>query len=170
MSDTLTLYKLMILYMLDKVTFPLSNAQICDFMLEREYTTYFTVQQAIRELVDADLIREETSRNMSLYRATPEGRDTLEYFGGRVAHETKEEIKNYLDRHQYEMRNDVSTLADFTKTPKGDYLVRCQVREKDASVIDLSLSVPTRQQADAVCANWKKKNEELYSYLMKELL
>ena len=89
MSDTLTLYKLMILYMLDKVTFPLSNAQICDFMLEREYTTYFTVQQAIRELVDADLIREETSRNMSLYRATPEGRDTLEYFGGRVAHETK---------------------------------------------------------------------------------
>ena len=34
------MYKLMILYMLDKVNFPLSNSQISSFVLGREYTTY----------------------------------------------------------------------------------------------------------------------------------
>lgn len=170
MSDTLTLYKLMILYMLDKVVFPLSYRQICDFMLGREYTVYFTLQQALSELEEASLLQKETVRNMSLYQITPDGRNTLEYFGGRISHETREEIKGYLKEHQQELRSEVSTLADFRKTPEGGYLVRCLVKEKNAALIELSLSVPTRQQADSICANWKKKNEEIYSYLMRELL
>ena len=34
-----TLYKMIILYMLEKDSFPLSNSQITNFILEREYTT-----------------------------------------------------------------------------------------------------------------------------------
>ena len=47
MAEPLTLYKLIILYMLKKVAFPLTNAQISEFVLDQEYTTYFTLQQAI---------------------------------------------------------------------------------------------------------------------------
>ena len=47
MAEPLTLYKLIILYMLKKVDFPLTNAQISEFVLDQEYTTYFTLQQAI---------------------------------------------------------------------------------------------------------------------------
>ncbi len=59
MSETQTLYKLIILYMLNRVTFPLSNAQLSEFILEKEYTDYFTLQQAIFELNDSNLIRLE---------------------------------------------------------------------------------------------------------------
>ena len=48
LSDPITLYKLMILYMLDHVNFPLTNSQLTDFFLDHEYTTYFTLQQALR--------------------------------------------------------------------------------------------------------------------------
>ena len=41
MNETLTLYKLMILYLLKKVDFPLATTQISDFMLGMEYTNYF---------------------------------------------------------------------------------------------------------------------------------
>ena len=64
MAEAQTLYKLIILYMLDKVNFPLSNAQLSEFILEKEYTDYFTVQQAISELVETKLIRVETVRNV----------------------------------------------------------------------------------------------------------
>ncbi len=77
MAETLTLYKLIILCMLDKVEFPLSNAQISEFILEKEYTDYFTVQQAVSELLDAGLIRLVPLRSTSLYRITPEGEKTL---------------------------------------------------------------------------------------------
>ena len=35
-QDPITLYKLIVLYMLDRVSFPLTGAQISDFMLEKE--------------------------------------------------------------------------------------------------------------------------------------
>ena len=36
-QDPLTLYKLIVLYMLNRVDFPLTKAQITDFILEKEY-------------------------------------------------------------------------------------------------------------------------------------
>ena len=85
MAEPLTLYKLIILYMLKKVDFPLTNAQISEFVLDQEYTTYFTLQQAISELVEAGLIRMETIRNTSQYYLTEDGDMTLGYFTQRTS-------------------------------------------------------------------------------------
>lgn len=49
-TEATTLYKLMVLYMLSKVNFPLSNSQIADFMLDKQYTTYFTLQEVLNSL------------------------------------------------------------------------------------------------------------------------
>ena len=70
LSDPITLYKLMILYMLGHVNFPLTNAQLTDFFLGNEYTSYFTLQQALNELHEAGLIKVETIHNVSRYEST----------------------------------------------------------------------------------------------------
>ena len=57
MAEALTQYKLLVLYMLDHVDFPLTNTQISNFVLDKEYTTYFTIQQTISELISSELIR-----------------------------------------------------------------------------------------------------------------
>ena len=46
-ESSFTLYKLIILYMLQNVNFPLSNTQISDFILEKEYTNYYHLQEAL---------------------------------------------------------------------------------------------------------------------------
>ena len=84
MSEPLTLYKLMILYMLKQVKFPLSGSQISEFFLDKEYTTYFTLQQALSELIEAHLIKLETTRNSSRYEITSEGDETLTFFGKKI--------------------------------------------------------------------------------------
>lgn len=66
-QDTLMLYKLMILYMLNKVDFPLTNSQISEFILDKGYTNYFTLQQALHDLSDTELIRTEHIHNNSYY-------------------------------------------------------------------------------------------------------
>ena len=40
MAEAFKLYKLIILYMLDKVDFPLTNSQISEFILNEGYTTF----------------------------------------------------------------------------------------------------------------------------------
>ena len=49
-QDPHTLYKLIILYMLNRVSFPLTKSQVGDFVLEKEYTNFLTLQQVISEL------------------------------------------------------------------------------------------------------------------------
>ena len=77
MAEGLTLYKLIILYMLRKVNFPLTNTQITSFMLEKNYTDYFHVQEALNDLVEAKLIVVEKIRNSSQCTATVDGEQTL---------------------------------------------------------------------------------------------
>ncbi|HIR76314.1 MAG TPA: DUF4364 family protein, partial [Candidatus Choladousia intestinipullorum] len=62
MPEPFTLYKLIILYMLQKVDFPLTNSQISEFILDRGYTTYFTLQSVISELIESEMIHQETIR------------------------------------------------------------------------------------------------------------
>ena len=85
LSEPMTLYKLMILYMLKQVNFPLTNSQLSDFFLDHEYTTYFTLQQALNELLESGLIRKETLHNSSRYETTKEGEDTLGFFGKKIS-------------------------------------------------------------------------------------
>ena len=40
-QEQLTLYKLMILYLIEKVDFPLSNSQISEFILDKPFRELF---------------------------------------------------------------------------------------------------------------------------------
>ena len=116
LSDPITLYKLMILYMLDHVNFPLTNSQLTDFFLDHEYTTYFTLQQALNELKEAGLIRMESTHNSSRYEITKEGDDTLSFFGNNISPAIIEDIDSYLKENKFRLRNEVGVISDFYKS------------------------------------------------------
>ena len=73
MAKPFTLYKLIILYMLNEVKEPLTNSQISEFILEKEYTSYFHLQQAFSELIESRLLEEKTVRNSTYYYLTEQG-------------------------------------------------------------------------------------------------
>ena len=164
-----TLYKIIILYMLEKVNFPLSNNQITNFFLDQGYTRYFHVQQTIHELLESKLIEEKKQGSSTCYQTTEEGRTTLSYFEKKISDEIREEINTYLKENDYEMRNANSIKAEYYRTPEQEYVVQCQVREKKTILINLELTVPTEDIAKSFCSHWTKKNQEIYAYLMETL-
>lgn len=168
-QDPLTLYKLIVLYMLNRVDFPLTKAQVGDFILEREYTNFLTLQQAFAELIDAGLVTARSSRNRTHLAITDEGRAALSYFQNRINTSIKEEIDAFFSANEIEMRNEVSVLADYYKAVSGEYEARLTAKEKDVTVIEITLSVPDEETATAICANWQRKNQDIYQYLTKQL-
>lgn len=170
MAEPNTLYKLIILYMLQKVEFPLTNTQISDFFLEKEYTDYFTVQQVIHDLFDSELIRMESTHTNTQYTATPAGRETLRYFEDKISESIQEDVLSYFSDKKMELKNENSILADYYKTPEQEYTAHCQIKEKGISRLDFTLTVKTREQAEAICQNWKTQNYEVYACLMDLLL
>ena len=170
LSDPITLYKLMILYMLDHVNFPLTNSQLTDFFLDHEYTTYFTLQQALNELKEAGLIRMESTHNSSRYEITKEGDDTLSFFGNNSSPAIIEDIDSYLKENKFRLRNEVGVISDFYKSTNQDYIVHCEVREGKSVLIGFDLSVPDKDQAETMASHWKERSQDIYAYVMKTLM
>ncbi len=170
MAEAQTLYKLIVLTMLDRVEFPLTNAQISDFILSKEYTNYFTLQQVLSELTETSLTEVHTVRNSTYYQMTEKGKETLNYFGHMVSAAIHEDMTRYFKENALALRDETSVRAEYFPNNHEEYSLRLRVMEKDYPVIDLTLSVPAEGQANAICDNWKKKNQKLYAYLMQELL
>ena len=170
LTDPITLYKLMTLYMLKQVNFPLTNSQLTSFFLDHEYTTYFTLQQALSELLEAGLLKKEASLNSTRNEITKEGEETLSFFGKQISPVIVEDMDQYLKENRFRLRNEVSTIADFYKSTSQDYIVHCEVREGKSPLIQLDLSVPDKEQAEAMCSKWKDKNQEIYAFVMKTLM
>lgn len=169
-SDTFMLYKLMILYILSRVSFPLTNAQLTAFILEKEYTNYFNIQRAISELIDDAFISTKAIRNSSLYRITESGSQTLVFFDNMMSAGIKEDIEAYLAQNRYELQEEVSTQAELYQVKKGEFAAHLSVIEREASIIELTLAVPTEEEASRLCNNWKEKSSDIYAYLMAVLL
>lgn len=170
MPEPFTLYKLIVLYMLNKVDFPLTNAQLSSFILERDYTTYFTLQSVLSELAESSLIRQETIRNCSYYTITDSGAEALHYFQNRISLSIREEIDDYIAANKMRLRDEVSIIADYYKNTADEYSVRCIVKEKYANPIELTITVPDEAQAKTVCRHWKDHCQAIYEFVMKELL
>lgn len=168
--DTLMLYKLMILYTLSRVNFPLTNGQLTVFILEKGYTNYFNIQQVISQLLDDNFISVHTIRNSSLYRITESGLETLRLFDHMISQGIKDDIENYLKDNKYELREEVSTPADYYQIKKGEFGAHLSVIERSTPIIDLTLVVTTEEEAIKICNNWKDKCSDVYSYLMSSLL
>ena len=140
-SDSMTLYKLMILYMLSRVNFPPNNNQISEFMLSNNYTDYFTLQEVLNDLTESNFIAADVYRNTTQYHLTEEGTDTIAFFNTRISNAIKDDIEQYLTDNKY-----------------------------DSTLIELSLSVPLEEQANAMCSKWKDASQEIYDFIMHKLM
>lgn len=169
LQDPLTLYKLIVLYMLDRVDFPLTQSQIHNFILDKEYTTFLTLQQVLSELTDTRLIHAHTVRNRTYLAITPEGRETLNFFQNRIGDSIKEEIIAYFKEHELALRNEVSVTSEYYKATSGEYEAHLSAKEKAVSLVDITLSVPSEETASAICDNWQQKNQQIYQHLIEQL-
>lgn len=168
--ESQTLYKLMILYMLNKVNFPLTNTQISGFFFDKDYASYFSFRQVISELIESDLISAETVRNSTYYQITDDGIETIELFTNKIPVAIIDDIDIFLLENKYELRNEVGILSDYYKSTNQDYIVNCQIKEGRNTLIDINISVPAEDVAKTMCKNWENSNQELYSTIMKTLM
>ena len=156
--------------MLNKVNFPLSNTQLSSFMLDKQYTDYFTFQEAINSLVEDGFIRGVTHQSSTQYTLTKEGEETIAFFYTKISTGIRDDIEKYLAENKYELKNEAGTVTDCYKLSNGNYIAHCQVKEGDTTLIELNLNVPMKEQAEIICARWRENSQELYDYIIHKLM
>lgn len=96
LSEPMTLYKLMNLYMLKKVNFPLTNAQLTDFFLRMNTPAILRSSRPLAELKDSGLIHAESTHSTTRYEITKEGEETLNFFENNISPAIIEDMDTYL--------------------------------------------------------------------------
>ena len=148
--------------MLDAVTFPLTQAQVSSFILNKGYTNYLTLQQAIAELTENNLITQKKAFNRTQLLITPEGKETVQFFGNRISKGIKEDIAQFFKENKVELKDEVSIQSYYDKISTGDYEVILTAKDKGNDLVSIKISVPTESMAEDVCMNWQKRNQEIY--------
>ncbi|MCR5100164.1 MAG: DUF4364 family protein [Butyrivibrio sp.] len=169
-SQFTTLYKMIVLYMLNKADGQLTRSQIYDFVLEKEYTDFITLQGVFAELSDSKLIREMTMGNRTYLELTEEGTQTLEFFQDRINTVIINEINEFFKQNGMRMKNELSIMADYNRTGEKEYTSHLIARENNKILVDMQLTSWSEETAQKICDNWKEKNQDVYQYLINTLL
>lgn len=169
-STSITTYKLLILYMIDVINYPLSNAQISDFILGRGYTDYFNVQQAISDLLDSGMIESTKVLHSTRYTLTKEGSETINLLSVQIPSAIREDARMYLAENDFSIREINSFSMNYEKLENEEYLVHLKVDENHIPLIEITLSVPSEDAAKQMCDNWKNCSQEIYSHIFSTLI
>ncbi len=167
--DLRTLYRLIVLYMIGESNDPLSNTQITGFILEKEYTNYFVLQETISNLLDSGLILSESVHGNTLYYLTDEGKQTLSYFEGKISDSIKEDVLDFLENANLYYDEPIAA-SQYEKTGDNKYDVTCTIRNRKKTLLQIVLSVSTEEQADAICRNWDEQYINTYTGILDLLL
>ncbi len=170
MDNDTFVYKMAILFMLKKVDFPLTTAHFTEFFVERSYTDFLTLQQALSQILDNEFVTKEVVHNSSQYSITSDGEEALEMFQSRIPEGMRDDILDFFMENEIKLRNEVDIYADYIPASDNEFIVDCEVKEKGSTVISLKLNVSSKEEAVAACDNWKEVCDDVYNYMMKTLV
>ena len=169
MQEPFTLYKLIILFMLDSSDYPLSSSHIADFILSGGYTDYLTLRNALGELEDGGLVSSQTVRNRTLLSNTEEGRRTLSFFVNDINAALRKDIESFLSENKLQTEERSSILADYKLLSDGEYEVTLSIKEKSSLLTEIKIRVPLEEIAISACAKWSEVNTDIYKFLIDKL-
>ncbi len=161
--------KLILLYLIDKINVPVSNLQITKLILENKFMNYFLLQQFINELSEGKFLDTETVDGKALYRITGTGRQSLEYFSGLIPPGIKAMIDNSFAAIRKNIRNETLITADFVPGNENEFVAVCKVGEDNFPLMEIKVTVGTRNDARAICGNWLKHSQDIYSEIINVL-
>ena len=157
--------------MLDRTDeYTITNSQITDFIMDKGYTGLFNIHESISELIDKEFISVTTIRNTQHYRITNLGEEALLYFVNRISNTIKQEIRDYFKKEKINLKNESEIIADYSLNKEtNEYTVECAIKERRETLINIKMTVPTKELARSICDNWRTKSTDVYQTLVNEL-
>lgn len=162
--------KVLLLYFADQIKIPVSNMQLTRIMLENRFMNYFLLQQSLHELICDKLMLMETRENIDYYTISEEGNRILDMFADILPIGIRKRLDESMDTIRPAVRQEASVIAEYTLENEDEYEVKCKIIENFRPLIDIRLSVGSREDARNICNNWKACAKEIYPQVIGVLL
>ena len=167
-SLTMIQNKIILLYFAKKMDLPLTKSQIEKFALEEDFMDTLTVQTYIAELEASGYLEKILDNDSARFTLTEEGLLTIDIFFKDIPAPAKNRVMRYVSANRNIVKQDFQTIANYFFDHKNnEYIVKCAIYDDETMLMDLNLSVVSKEQAIMVCSNWRANVDELYSRIIE---
>lgn len=162
--------KLILLFLLYQMDLPMTISQMAEFAVDGEYMDYFSFQQYLHELEEEDLIEFKVENDNNVYALKPDGEKVLNYFSKQIPNSKRTAVLDYIKKNKRRIKTEFSVVANYFYNSENDYVVKCGVYEDTKILMEINVSVPTKEDAKLLKKNWKNNVPHLYGGILHTLL
>jgi len=159
--------KLIILHTVKRLSKSITNLQMVDLILETTGIDYFSLQTLLLELQDKKLISLISTTENKYYRITEDGEKMLSSLSNLIPGFLLKRINTKINAIQKKLEQKTVIWADYTPISDDSFIVDCKISENDQILIQLSLNVPTKEQAIHICNKWYENPSRYYADIIK---
>lgn len=169
-GSKLALYKLKIMYILNRINLPLTKNEITKLFLEKNYMDYFTLQQLLLDLCNSDYIEVSSKNGSDFYYLSMHGKEALEMFIDKLPTSFKKNIDLEHREVAKQIKKQRDSLSHYFKKSDNEFIVTLQVLENSNTIFSISLNLPSEEQAKKVSKNWSSNSENIYNTIIQSIL
>ena len=170
-NETLAEKKALILYILDKVSKPISNDALLKLAISIDNMNYFYFQQFLLDLLENKYIEtyKENDFSEQIYRLTNAGKDALELTKDLIPGIVKLKIDSTIKGELQDIEEEISIVSEFIPEDDGGFIVTCKIFEHNKRIFEVSTFAASREQAKSISDNWKENAVDIYPNMINLL-
>lgn len=159
--------KLLILYVMDRVMYPVDAQKIYELCYQDDCLSYFDLIQAIPQMVTTGhLLQQEDGK----YVITEKGKDAASVTEDSVAYPVRQRAAKAVERFNRQVLRNNYVHTEVLPRPDGDFSVVMGLDDEFGNLMTLELVAPNRIQARTLEKAFEKKAEVLFQNVMSVLL
>lgn len=159
--------KVLILYVMSRVNYPVTVQQIYELCYQDECLSYFDVCTAVPEMVESLHLKPLEN---DCYEITPKGREAGALTQDSVAFSVRQRAENAVNKFNRQLRRSSYVKTQILPRDNGDCSVIMALDDDMGNLMTLELMAPNQRQAVRLCRLFEKKAENIYNLTMTELL
>jgi hypothetical protein len=159
--------KVLILYVMSRVNYPVTIQQIYELCYQDECLSYFDVCTAVPEMVKSGHLKELEN---DCYAITDKGKGDGSLTEDSIAFTVKQRAENAVDRFNRQIRRSSFVRTQIIPREGGDYSVIMSLDDEVGNLMTLELVAPDQRQAVRLSKLFENKAENVYNLTMAELL
>ena len=159
--------KILILFVMSRVSYPVTNGEIYELCYQDECLSYFDVCTAIPEMVKSGHLKEVEDDK---YVITEKGKADGSLTEDSIAFTVKQRAENAVAKYNRQIRRSSFVRTQVIPRDSGDYSVIMALDDEMGNLMTLELMAPDQRQAVRLGKLFEKKAEMVYNLTMAELL
>ena len=169
-----TTYKLILLYVLDKMEIPLTENSILEICSsQNNWINWMECQDLLSQLITANFIYKPSTDNQeNRYNITVNGRGCLSEFYTRIPASLRAQIDQFAMENKLQYKRNQEYVSKNYKNEDGSYTVELKILEPvtAATIFGLTLKADTRHGAMLACKKWRDIAPTIYESVYGKII